>query len=134
MTLNVPTGSTATAFTVADIMNRVPGSTTFWQEVRFEKFLIYGGEHAGTTSLQFQTLQVNIGSPTLGGTLSLRDDGTDGSVRSRVGFRLGLLGRAQWRNPAATDALFSVNQTGFTQDLRLIVTIEVKSPSTNTGA
>jgi hypothetical protein len=136
MMLTVPTGSTATPFTVANIMTNIPGSTTFWQEVRFEKFMIYGTDNVEATGLtRFLPLQVNIGSSALGGTLSLRDDGTSGAQRARVGFRLGLLGRAQWRNPAATDALFTVNQSNITasQLLRLIVTVSLKSPNTNSG-
>jgi hypothetical protein len=129
--LSIATGSTAQTVSVAQIMANLPGSTTFWQGCRFEKFLVYGAQ-MGTAVDFFEPLQVNVGALP-GGFLSLRDDGTTGQTRAKVGFRLGLLARSAWFGPADTTVLFSVNQQGATQLLRVVATISLRSPSSNVG-
>lgn len=124
---NIPMGTGMAPVSVADIMSGVPGSTTFWQGVRFEKFMVYGGDSLGTPGGSIP-IQVNVGSLP-GGFLSIRDEGTTGATRPSVGFRLGLVDRATWYGPADVSPLFSVNQTSSLRPIVVYATVALRSPA-----
>jgi hypothetical protein len=118
------------------IMGQIPGSQTFWDRVRFEKFLVYGPTelNTATSTAEGYVLQVNVPNGSFaGGTLSLRDAGTFGSRRPCVGFRPGLLERARWYNPSGLDPQFLVARAPTTVSLVVLVTASLRSPAVPIG-
>jgi hypothetical protein len=109
------------------IMQGVPGGNTFWSSVRVSTIELWAPADANTT----RPLQVTTVLDSSGGMppLTWMDSGTQGSVRPKVGFKLGLLDQARWFSPAATFTFCTIKSAPVATSLVGQATVELLSPA-----
>jgi len=111
--------------TVSELMGGVPGGITYWNRVRFERFDVWSGADAASSDVLTVTVspQNDWSQP----VFSVKDSGTVGNTRAKVGFRLGLLDRARYFGTAATTELFVVGGLA-TSEVIIQASVELISP------
>lgn len=95
------------AITPAILMAGVPGGLTYWRECRFERIDVFSNSSPG----EIDTISVVIAGSGSQGVGQWFDTGVPGAHRAHIGYRLGLLDRANWYNTAAGTNLGSVTAT-----------------------
>lgn len=133
----INSGTGAGEIDTSTLMAFVPGGTTFWSAVRFDKFIIYGSDVGTGGNLSAPVdLRVTVANTGDGGVLALRDLGTAGARRPAVAYRPGLMQRAAWVGPADNNLLFSITRRAATaQSFPVTVqfTAQLRSPANLTA-
>jgi hypothetical protein len=122
-----------TNITPALIMQGVPGGTSFWSSVRFEKFEIYGPASLNLGKEARLEVLIQSQSSYSQPPFSLADAGTSGNRRPCVAFQLGLLDRARFFGVADTTVLAVVGvqdaNAYLAGDVIVQATVELISPA-----
>lgn len=108
---------TSINISTSDLMEAVPGGTSFWNRVRFEKIAIWLQPQTSTTttgslsSTEQGQLKVTLPGDSNRGfaPATYQDNGVLGERFSNVVFKFPLLQRQFWYNTANTDSLFSLD-------------------------
>lgn len=104
--IQVPLGSTGSApVPMGAIMAGVPGGATYWNTFRIDSVLIWGSDILGSDADNNIKVTLSASSAWSQPNFQLLDNGTVGSERPKVGFRLGVLDRARWLNTASSELL-----------------------------
>lgn len=107
----------------------IPGGLTFWNSMRIDGIYAYG-DSAGAVGDDHQiSIQASNSTSWNQPPFNIRDTGTLGQSRPRVGYRLALLDRARWFGTAATEELCVVNAPA-DSIVTVQATIEIISPGT----
>jgi len=129
--LNVPLSEDTGVATVAfgALSAGLPGGATYWDRLRVDYVYVYGDQRPVSDS---GANSINVTVAASGAwnqpNFQLSDVGTEGNVRPRVGFSLGLLDKARWFTPASTELLCTISGVPGTTAL-LQASIHVVSPA-----
>jgi hypothetical protein len=105
----------------------VPGGLTYWNRMRIDAVYAYGDSAGSAGDDHTISIQASNSTDWDQPSFNIRDTGTLGQSRPRVGFRLALLDRARWFGTAGTTELCVVNAPT-DSIVTLQATIELMSP------
>jgi len=103
----------------------VPGGLTYWSRMRIEKIEAYSDDVVAVSGQM--SLQVSPQSGWDQPPFAIRDAGTVGNERARLGFKMGLLDRSRWWNTADVTELCVIS-TAPDSTIILQASIELISP------
>lgn len=126
--VTLPVGSLSLVVTPSLLAAGLPGGLTYWNNIRFERFDLYGDQASSLS--EAGTLSVNLtpSSDWSQPAFELRSEGTVGNVRPSLAFRFGILDRARFFGTADTTNLFQILAPEGTI-VTLQATVEVISPT-----
>lgn len=125
-------GTAPVPITVSSLMAGVPGGSTYWGRVRIERLDVWSDfkipTEGATSTTNTDTLTVAIPPGGVSPATEWTDTGVPGQRRAHIGFRLGLMKRAEYNITANSTILCYAGMD--TEDAFMIVqaTVELTSP------
>jgi hypothetical protein len=103
--INVPIGESGNVAVSPSMLSAgLVGGLTYWKVLQIDSIRVYSDAAAEASNLL--TVSISPSSSWAQPNLVIKDSGTVGNERARIGFRLGLLDRARWFGTASTEELF----------------------------
>jgi len=103
----------------------LPGGLTYWSRMRVDKIVVWS--EATLEGSDLLSLQLSPSSAWEQPPFAVKDSGTVGNVRARIGLKFGLLDRARWFGTAGTEELCVIASAPDTTVI-LQASIDVISP------
>jgi hypothetical protein len=106
--INVPVGTSGNVSISPSMLSAgLVGGLTYWSRMQIDQIRVYSD--AGGEGPNLLVVSVTPTSTYSQPNLVMKDSGTVGNERARIGFTFGLLDRARWFGTASTEEIFVVN-------------------------